>query len=100
MATNVQAQREFIDKDMNRVKLAGVQQVQDRALFKRSTRWVEGALLQKETEPPEQTIEFASAEYFQLADELAAQNRQGILAQQGDVYLLHQGKRVLVKGGE
>jgi Ca-activated chloride channel homolog len=100
MATNVQAQREFIDKDMNRVTLAGVQQVQDRALFKRNTRWVEGALLQKETEPPEQTIEFASAEYFQLADELAVQNRQGILAQQGDVYLLHQGKRVLVKGGE
>jgi Ca-activated chloride channel family protein len=99
-ATNVQMQREFLDKDMNRVKLAGVQQVQDRALFKRNDRWVDGRLLEKEAEAPEQTIEFASAEYFQLADELAAQNRQGILAQQGDVYLLHNGKRVLVRGGE
>jgi len=99
-ASNVQQQREFLDKDMQRVRLAGVQQVQDRALYKRSNRWVEGGLLKDEAQAPEQTIEFASAEYFQLADELATQNRQGILAQEGDVYLLHNGKRVLVKGGE
>jgi Ca-activated chloride channel family protein len=90
----------FWTKDLQKVQLDTVCQVQDKALFKRSNRWVEGRLIQKETEAPEQTVEFASTEYFQLCDELASQNRQGILAQDGDVYLMHNGKRVLVKGAQ
>lgn len=55
------------------------------------------ALLEKEAEAPEETIEFASEAYFALADRLAVENRQGLIAQRGDVYLLIDGKRVLVR---
>ncbi|MFM9995681.1 MAG: VWA domain-containing protein [Phycisphaerales bacterium] len=88
----------WIDKDMNYVQVQSVCQVGDRTLFRRGTRWVDAAILDKEGEAPEATIEFASAEYFKLAEDLSKENRQGLLAQGGDVYLLVKAQRVLVKG--
>lgn len=90
----------FYDKDLNAVEVTTVVQVHDQTLFKRSNRWVDARILEKEAEAPEATIEFASAEYSKLVDELAAQGRQGLLAQGGDLYLLYKGKRTLVKGPE
>lgn len=89
---------EWLDKDMKLVQVRSVCQVADRTLFRRGSRWVDSAILDKESEAPEQTVEFASAEYFRIADELSRQNRQGLLAQGGDVYLLLNRQRVLVKG--
>ncbi len=89
---------EFWTKDMKKVQVMTVCQVNDQTLFYRNNRWVDSRLLDKEADAPESTIEFASTDYFKLADELAKLNRQGVLAQTGDVYLLHAGKRVLVKG--
>lgn len=89
---------EFYTKDMQRVQVMAVCQVADQSLFRRGGRWVDGRLLGQEKEAPEQVIEFGSDEYRALVDELAAQGRQGLLAQGGDCYLLHQGRRVLVKG--
>lgn len=88
----------FWTKDMNKVQVMTVCQVADQTLFFRNNRWVDSRLLDKEADAPDATIEFASDGYFKLADELARLNRQGVLAQSGDVYLLHAGQRVLVKG--
>lgn len=88
----------WLDKDMNYVQVQSVCQVADRTLFRRGTRWVDSAILDKEGEAPEATIEFASAAYFKLAEDLSKENRQGLLAQGGDVYLLFNKQRVLVKG--
>ncbi len=88
----------FWTKDMKKVQVTTVCQVADQTLFYRNSRWVDSRILDKEADAPESTIEFASAAYFELAEELTKANRQGLLAQDGDVYLLHAGKRVLVKG--
>ena len=88
----------FWTKDMQKVQVTTVCQVADQTLFFRGNRWIDSKILDKEAEAPESTIEFASAEYFTLAEELTKLNRQGLLAQSGDVYLLHNSKRVLVKG--
>lgn len=90
----------FYDKDLNAIEVTSVLQVHDQTLFKRNNRWVDANLVDKEDQPPEQTIEFASDAYMKLVDDLAANGRQGLLAQGGDCYLLYQGKRTLVKGPE
>ncbi len=90
----------FFDKDMNRVDITGVQFIADLALFARPGRWVDSNLLINDQDKlePETTIEFARDAYMTLAAELASQNRAGVLALGQDVYLLHNAKRVLVKG--
>ena len=94
----VNSANEFLDKDLNRIQVTTICQVNDQTLFKRSNRWVDARILDKEAEQPEAVIEFASDEYMKVVDDLAAQNRQGVLAQGGDCLLLYKGKRVLVKG--
>jgi Ca-activated chloride channel family protein len=91
---------EFLDADMRKVTVTSVCQVADRTLFQRGPRWVDARILDKETEAPETTVAFASDEYNRLVDELARDNRQGLLALGGDVYMLYKGQRVLVKGPE
>ncbi len=46
---------------------------------------------------PDETIAFATDAYFELSERLARENRQGLIAQRGDVYLLIDGRRVLVQ---
>lgn len=89
--------QKYYDKSMNEVQIATVQNVADRTLLRRQGRWVDSRLLEQEAEAPEETIEFASEAYFALADRLAVESRQGLIAQRGDVYLLIDGKRVLVR---
>lgn len=94
---SVAGYRGYVDKDLKKVEVQGVQQIGDRTLLRRGSRWVDADMLDKENEAPDQTIEFASAEYGRLVDDLVAQNRQGLLAVEGDVYLLNRGQRILVK---
>jgi Ca-activated chloride channel family protein len=88
----------FYTKDMQQVQVNSICQVGDQTLFLRSNRWVDARLLDKENEQPERVIEFASDDYNKVVDDLAAQGRQGLIAQGGDVYLLYKGQRCLVKG--
>jgi len=93
-AANIQ---KFKDAEMNDVTISGVQQVADRALFYRNNRWIDNAVLAHETDAPEQTVEFGTPEFQTVLDELVKEGRQGMLARGGDVYLMVQGRRVLVK---
>jgi Ca-activated chloride channel homolog len=90
----------FINEKMERVDITGVQFVGDLALFARPGRWVESSLLADDQDKldPQQTIEFASEAYMNLAAELATTHRAGMLALGQDVYFLHNNQRVLVKG--
>lgn len=67
-------------------------------LYRRQNRWVDALLLAKETEKPDREVEFGTDAYFKLADALAAEGRQNLLAQEGEILVLCQGERVLVKG--
>jgi Ca-activated chloride channel homolog len=74
-----------------------IRQVADQTFYNRSNRWVDAALIDKDTLEPEETVEFGSEAYFMLAGELAKEGRQGVLAQGGEVYLVHKNRRVLVQ---
>jgi Ca-activated chloride channel family protein len=89
----------YYDKDMGQVAVDNVQQINDRAYYFRSNRWVDSRLLKDETKiRPKRTIEFGSPEFIELISKLAATNRQGSIALGGDVLLLVDNEPVLVKG--
>jgi Ca-activated chloride channel family protein len=96
-AYSVQGRQAYIGADLERVTSSGVQQVGDRTFLWRGNRWVDTRILKDEAAAPEMTVEFGSAEYAKLVDALAQEHLAGVLAMLGDVYLLQDGKRVLVK---
>lgn len=75
-----------------------VKQAADRTLYQRGARWVDAEALEHEHEEPEVVVEFGTDEYFDLAARFAREGRQSVLAVRGDLYLLLDGKRTLVKG--
>ncbi len=89
----------FYDAEMNRVSVSNVQQINDRAYYRRNNRWVDSRLVnKKESEvKPDNVIEFGTDEFFEFTDRLAKQNRQGSIAVRGDVVLLVDGKTWLIK---
>ena len=66
-------------------------------LYRKAGRWVEAALGEDAGEQPETTVEFGTEAYWALVDDLAAQGRQWMLANRGEVYFMNHGQRVLVK---
>ena len=89
---------EFYDENMNRVSIANIQQINDQAYYLRSNRWVDSRLVgEKEEIEPAKVIEFGSDEFMEIAEKLAADNRQGSIALTGDILLLVDGETVLIK---
>lgn len=86
----------YLAEDMARREIMTVLQVNERAYFQQGNRWVDSAMLAQAAEEPEVTVEFGTEAYSTLLDELIVDNRQAVLANRGEVYLLHRGRRVLV----
>jgi Ca-activated chloride channel homolog len=93
----VNTRNSYWDSNMNRVSISGVQQINDRAFYKKGNRWVDGRLLDKEQAAPSRVIDLGSAEFRLLASQLAEQNRQGCVALRGEILLQLDGETVLVK---
>lgn len=90
---------DYLDANLGRADVTTVQQVSDRAFFRRGARWVDSRLIGDEDDgKPEKVIEFGSREFRELATRLAAHGRQGSISLEGDILLLVEGERVLVKG--
>jgi len=88
----------YWDANMNRVAVSNVQQVCDRAFYRRGNRWVDSAVVEKATDvKPHQVIEFGSPAYHTLVTHLTAQNRQGTVALAGEILMVVEGKTVLIK---
>jgi len=86
------------DANMNRVSISNVQQINDRAYYRRRGRWVDSRLVNNESDiQPKKIIEFGSKEFIELAAKLAKENRQGSITLEGDILLLVDGEPVLVK---
>ncbi|MEO1008554.1 MAG: VIT and VWA domain-containing protein [Planctomycetota bacterium] len=80
--------------------LTGMRQVHDQTLFARGDRWVDHSLLERaeaKDADVDEIVEFASERYFELAGELARENRLGLLALQADLLLNRGGRTVLVR---
>ncbi len=89
---------EFYDERMNRVSIATVQQINDRAYYQKDNRWVDSRIVETESAArPDKIVEFASDEFFEIVEKLAGENRQGSIAIGGDVLLLIDGRRILIK---
>jgi len=88
----------YLSQNMERVEITNVQQITDRTFFRRSERWVDSSVLDREkTLKPDQIIEFGTPEFYRLVDQLVKEGRQGILALSGELLLVIDGKTVLVK---
>ncbi len=87
----------YLNEDLKEVTSTTCQQVNDRTMFKRSNRWVDARLLDRETEQPDRVVEFGTPEFSTLLDQLIKENRQGMLAVGGDILLAVNNQRVLVK---
>jgi Ca-activated chloride channel family protein len=87
----------YWDANMNRVSISTVQQVNDRAFFKRGNRWVDSSLLDKANAAPKKVVVVGSEEFRQLAYRLAAQSRQGCVALNGEILLNVDGELVLIR---
>ncbi len=90
----------------NTLKVAqGVRQAGAKSLYRRQQRWMDSELVyaiqsgsRPQEEKPDEVVQFASPEYFRLADRLAALGRHASLAQTGTIELLVDGRRILIQG--
>ncbi len=84
---------------MEETRFVSVRQNADQTMYRRGDRWVDAQLLDQVDAEPERVIEFASDAYFELAEQLARDGRQSVLAVVADIYLLFEGQRVLIRQG-
>jgi Ca-activated chloride channel family protein len=100
----------YVDANLQQVEYGNVQQMCDRAFYKRGEQWIDaqivasqaeaqksGAMTQNQQITPDQTIAYGSPEHFALLEQLVQQNRQGVLSLNGDILIVHDGKSILVK---
>lgn len=83
--------------DFKRIQITNVQQYGVTSSIERNGRWIDGRLLVERDQTPDQTIEFGTAIYFELVSRLAREGNQAVLANRGEILLLLDGKRVLVR---
>ena len=95
--TSMNYQNAYYDENMQRVSVTNVQQINDRAYYRRNNRWVDSRLLSDEAAKPTRTVEYGSPEFFELLQKLETSNQQGSVALGGEILLLVDGERVLVK---
>jgi Ca-activated chloride channel homolog len=90
---------EYWDENLNRVDISAVQQVGDRAFFRKSDMWIDSRLVNKtqSEQTPDKTVEFGSPEFMKYARELATSGRQGSIAFHQDTIMLIGDERVLFK---
>lgn len=89
----------YLDDNMRSVACTTIQQVEDQTLFRRGERWIDARIMAKDQDAkPDRVFEFGTPEYFELVRTLAAEGRSGIIAVYGEVYILLNNQRVLVKG--
>src|SRR5262245_9374098 len=93
----VNSRNGYWDANMNRVSISTVQQVNDRAFYKRGNRWVDSSLVDQAGATPKRVVEVGSPEFRRLAERLAAQSRQGCVALNGEILLNVDGESILVR---
>jgi hypothetical protein len=92
----VNGRNSYWDTNMNRVSITNVQQVNDRAFYRQGNRWVDSSI-GKADATPSRMVEVGSEEFRRLAGKLAAENRAGCIALNGEILLKVNGETVLVK---
>ncbi|MGQ0628192.1 MAG: VIT domain-containing protein [Phycisphaerales bacterium] len=97
MQTCTNNDNRYWNANMELVVNTNCQQLADQALFFRSNRWVDARLMAKENEKPDRTVEFGTPEFDVVLTQLIAENRQSLIANAGENYILLNNERVLVR---
>jgi hypothetical protein len=88
----------FWQSDLSKTEFANVQQVSDRAYYKKGERWIDSkATPETVAAAPDRVVEIGSPEFATLVDELAAAGRLSSLSLRGEILMELNGKRVLVR---
>ncbi|MDH3585016.1 MAG: hypothetical protein OER86_12460, partial [Phycisphaerae bacterium] len=89
---------DYLDDKLNRVSVTAVQQVNDRAFYRRDNQWVDSRVVDKLDQAKDaRVIEFGSPDFLKLVRRLAGEGRQGCIALGGDVLMVIDGKPTLIK---
>lgn len=88
----------FVDGQLKRVEISAVQQMCDRAFFRRGNRWIDSRLIDKRI-VPEQTLMIGTPEHADLVRLLVGQGRAGVLSLAGEILLEVDGRVILVTDG-
>jgi hypothetical protein len=86
----------YLDASMQAVETGEIQQVSDRAFWKRGERWIDGQSVLNQRLEPDERIERGSSRCVELQRELEAQGRGAVLSLRGEVLLEIAGRNVLV----
>jgi Ca-activated chloride channel family protein len=87
----------FVDENLSKVATNTVQQMNDRAFFKRGNRWVDSRLIEADPNgTPDQTMAYGSEEHLELLRRLITEGRQGVLSMSGEILLDIDGRSILV----
>jgi Ca-activated chloride channel homolog len=74
-----------------------VQNINAQTYYNRSGRWVDGRALPKEAEAPEVEVVVGTEAFTKVADALIAEGQAGVLSLEGDVLIVVNGKRTLIR---
>jgi Ca-activated chloride channel family protein len=103
--TNAQLERQtlntrnaFLTDDMEEVAILSVRQIHDQTFYMRSERWVDARLLDEADAEPDETVDFGTDRYDEVLDELIERNLQGAVALKGQVFILLDGRKLLING--
>ncbi|MHC4428945.1 MAG: VIT domain-containing protein [Planctomycetota bacterium] len=87
----------FVDDTLRQVEFDQVQQLCDRAFFRRGNRWVDSRLI--EQPEPTRVVILGSPEHAALLDRFVGERRQALMSLKGEILLEVDGEPVLVKDG-
>lgn len=87
----------YLDTSLNTVSYQSVQQINDKAFYRRNGSWVDAELIENEKAKPTRVIEFGSKEFNELVGRLTTEGRNGCIALQGDILLMVDKQPVLIK---
>jgi Ca-activated chloride channel family protein len=86
----------YLDTNLRPVETTTIQQVCDRAFWKRGERWIDGRSVLNQRLEPDERIEYGTKRFTELLQQLAAEGRAGVLSLPGEVLIEQGGKNVLV----
>ncbi|MHC4107304.1 MAG: VIT domain-containing protein [Planctomycetota bacterium] len=90
----------FVDERLQRVEIAGVQQMCDRAFFRQEGRWIDSRLVAAGRRfEPDETVMIGSERHFELLRRMVREGRPGVLSLSGKILLDVDGRTILITDG-
>jgi Ca-activated chloride channel family protein len=86
----------YLDAEGKQQAPTAVQQMNDKAFFRKGNRWIDSRLGSAPARP-HRIVRIGSPELIDLAEQLARENRQGSLALKGEILLEVNGEVILVQ---